>query len=91
MSEYLSGVNSGFFYLLTSCVLGFITIMSFVFLVKSYRAGIQIGMDKNDFNRICIDPTFVPSRENLEAVCRRMKLTEEETQRLLAYAKPAAE
>lgn len=51
----------------------------------------QIGMDKNDFNRICIDPTFVPSRENLEAVCRRMKLTEEETQRLLAYAKPAAE
>lgn len=46
MNDYLSRVNSGTFYLLVACVLGFITIMCVVFLVKSYRAGLQIGMDK---------------------------------------------
>lgn len=46
MNEYLSGVNSGIFYLLVAIVLGFITLMCVVFLVKSYRAGIKIGMDK---------------------------------------------
>lgn len=46
MNEYLSSVNSGMFYLLVAEILGFITIMCFVFLVKSYRAGIKIGMDK---------------------------------------------
>lgn len=46
MSEYLSGVNAGIFYLIVACVLGFITVMCCVFLVKSYRAGIRIGMDK---------------------------------------------
>ena len=46
MNEYLSSVNSGSFYLLVAGILGFITIMCFVFLVKSYRAGIKIGMDK---------------------------------------------
>ena len=46
MNEYLSNVNSGMFYLLVAGILGFITIMCFVFLVKSYRAGIKIGMDK---------------------------------------------
>lgn len=46
MSDYLSSVNSGIFYLLVACVLGFITLMCAVFLIKSYRAGIQLGMDK---------------------------------------------
>ena len=46
MNDYLSRVNSGIFYLLVAAVLGFITIMCVVFLVKSYRAGIRIGMDK---------------------------------------------
>ena len=46
MNEYLSSVNSGSFYLLVAGILGFITIMCFVFLVKSYRAGIKIGMDE---------------------------------------------
>ena len=46
MNEYLSSVNSWIFYLLVAGILGFITIMCFVFLVKSYRAGIKIGMDK---------------------------------------------
>lgn len=47
MSEYLSQVNSGWFYLITALVLGYITVLCVVFLVKSYRAGIKIGMDKN--------------------------------------------
>lgn len=46
MNDYLNSVNSGVFYLLVAGILGFITIMCFVFLVKSYRAGIKIGMDK---------------------------------------------
>ena len=46
MNDYLSQVNSGTFYLLVACVLGFITLMCAVFLIKSYRAGIQLGMDK---------------------------------------------
>lgn len=46
MNEYLSKVNSGTFYLIVGSVLGFITVMCAVFLVKSYRAGIKIGMDK---------------------------------------------
>lgn len=46
MNDYLANVNSGIFYLIVAAVLGFITIMCVVFLVKSYRAGIKIGMDK---------------------------------------------
>ena len=45
MEQYLSSVNAGSFYLIVACVLTFITIMCLVFLVKSYRAGIKIGMD----------------------------------------------
>lgn len=46
MNDYLSSINAGYFYLLVAGVLGFITIMCFVFLIKSYRSGIKIGMDK---------------------------------------------
>ena len=46
MNEYLSSVNAGIFYLIVALILGFITIMCFVFLVKSYRAGLKIGIDK---------------------------------------------
>lgn len=46
MNEYLSSVNSGIFYLLVAGILGFITMMCFVFLVKSYKAGVKIGIDK---------------------------------------------
>ena len=46
MNEYLSSVNSGIFYLLVGGILAFITIMCFVFLIKSYKAGIKIGIDK---------------------------------------------
>lgn len=41
----------------------------------SFRdSGIQI----NDFNQMCIVPDFVMPEENLEIVCAKMKLSEEE-------------
>ena len=46
MNEYLNSVNAGSFYLLVAGILTFITIMCFVFLIKSYKAGIALGMDK---------------------------------------------
>lgn len=46
MNQYLQDVNSGTFYLMVAIVLGFVTVICFVFLIKSYRAGIKIGMDK---------------------------------------------
>ena len=64
MNEYLSRVNAGHFYLLVAVVLGFITVMSFVFLVKSYRAGIKLGMDKAVLKKTIISSatfTLLPS------------------------------
>ena len=46
MNQYLQDVNSGTFYLMVAIVLSFVTGMCFVFLIKSYRAGVKIGMDK---------------------------------------------
>ena len=46
MNEYLQSVNAGYFYLLVAGVLAFITAICVLFLVKSYKAGIKIGMDK---------------------------------------------
>ena len=46
MNEYLSSVNAGAFYLLVAGILGFIMIMCFVFLLKSYKAGVELGIDK---------------------------------------------
>lgn len=46
MNGYLESVNSRAFYLIVAGILGFITIMCFVFLIKSYRAGVKLGIDK---------------------------------------------
>lgn len=46
MNGYLESVNAGYFYLLVAGVMAFITAICIVFLVKSYKAGIKIGMDK---------------------------------------------
>lgn len=64
MNEYLSSVNAGFLYLLVAAVLAFITIMCIVFLVKSYRAGIKIGMDKAVLKKTIVSSatfTLLPS------------------------------
>ena len=64
MNDYLSSVNAGFLYLLVAAVLAFITILCVVFLVKSYRAGIKIGMDKAILKKTIISSatfTVLPS------------------------------
>ena len=64
MDEYLSQVNALYFYALVAFVLAFVTIMCFVFLVKSYKAGIKIGMDKNVLKKTIISSatfTLLPS------------------------------
>ena len=45
MEQYLASVNSMTFYVIVAVVLGFITMMCFIFLIKSYKAGVAIGMD----------------------------------------------
>lgn len=62
--EYLSIVNSGTFYLIVAGVLTLITIMCLVFLVKSYRAGVRIGMDRAVLRKTIISSatfTLLPS------------------------------
>ena len=64
MGDYLSKVNSGTLYLIVGCVLAFITLMCVVFLVKSYRAGIKIGMDKKVLRQTIVSSatfTLLPS------------------------------
>ena len=64
MNTYLNDVNSGFFYLLVAAILLFITLMCVVFLVKSYKAGIEIGMDKQILKKTIISSatfTLLPS------------------------------
>ena len=46
MNDYLSSVNAAFLYWMVAAVLALMTVVCFVFLVKSYRAGLKIGMDK---------------------------------------------
>ena len=49
--DFLSQVNSLPVYLICGGVLLFIVIMCVVFLVKSYRAGLKIGMDPKVLKR----------------------------------------
>ncbi|MBQ8814281.1 MAG: DUF5058 family protein [Lachnospiraceae bacterium] len=51
MNEYLSQVNAPSLYFIVGGVLLFIAIMCVVFIVKSYRAGIAIGMDPKVLKR----------------------------------------
>ena len=64
MGDYLSNVNAGILYLIVAGVLAFITVMCVIFLVKSYRAGIKIGMDKQVLRKTIISSatfTLLPS------------------------------
>ena len=73
--DYLSSVNAGSIYLLVAGVLGFITIMSVVFLIKSYRAGIRIGMDKKILKKTILSSatfTAIPSLSILLGVIALM-------------------
>lgn len=64
MNTYLSSVNSGVFYLLVAAVLAFVTLMCVIFLVKSYKAGVEIGMDKQVLKKTIVSSatfTLLPS------------------------------
>lgn len=64
MEGYKNSVNAGYFYLIVALVLAFITIMCVVFLVKSYKAGLKLGMDKNVLKKTIISSatfTLLPS------------------------------
>jgi hypothetical protein len=64
MNEYLYQVNAGPIYLIVALVLAYITVMCLVFLLKSYRAGIKIGMDKKVLNKTILSSatfTLLPS------------------------------
>ena len=64
MNDYLSSVNSGVFYLIVALILGFVVTMCFVFLIKSYKAGIRLGMDKKVLKKIITSSatfTLLPS------------------------------
>ena len=64
MEAYKAMINSGVFYLIVAGVLLFITVMCFVFLIKSYKTGIAIGMDKAVLRKTIISSatfTLLPS------------------------------
>ena len=59
MNDYLASVNSGVFHMIVALVLLFMTVMCAVFLVKSYRAGVKIGMDPKKLKKtITASATF---------------------------------
>lgn len=43
------------------------------------------GIKKEDFTRLCIDRDFVLSKDDLEIVCNKMKLTEKEREELISF------
>lgn len=64
MNSYLSDVNGSVLYLLVAAVLAFITLMCVIFLVKSYKTGIEIGMDKQILKKTIVSSatfTLLPS------------------------------
>lgn len=64
MNDYLNNVNAGFFYAIVAIVLTFITVMCVVFLVKSYKTGIKIGMDPKVLKKTILSSatfTLLPS------------------------------
>ena len=64
MNEFLQGKDAGIFFIIVGLVLAFVTVMCFVFLIKSYKAGIKMGMDKNKLKKVITSSatfTLLPS------------------------------
>ncbi|MFV0351747.1 MAG: DUF5058 family protein [Oscillospiraceae bacterium] len=64
MNDFLSMANSGTMYLIVGVVILFVTLMSVVFMVKAYKEGIKIGMDKKKLRKAITSSaafTFIPS------------------------------
>ena len=59
MNEYMQAVNSPQLYAIVAIVLLVMTVVCTVFLVKSYRAGVKLGMDRKVLRRtITASATF---------------------------------
>ena len=64
MSNYLETINSIPFYAIVALVLVFVVVMCVIFLVKSYKAGIALGMDAKDLKKVMTSSatfTLLPS------------------------------
>lgn len=64
MNNYLEIVNCMPFYLIVAAVLTFVVAMCVIFLVKSYKAGIALGMDPKDLKKVMTSSatfTLLPS------------------------------
>jgi len=64
MGNYLETVNSIPFYVIVALVLVFVVTMCVIFLVKSYKAGIALGMDPKDLKKVMTSSatfTLLPS------------------------------
>ena len=64
MDDFLKGKDAGIFFLIVGLVLAFVTIMCFVFLIKSYKAGVKMGMDKKKLKKVITSSatfTLLPS------------------------------
>lgn len=46
----------------------------------------QLGVSKSDFTRLCTEEGFVMDEETIVRACSNMKLTAEETEKMLAVA-----
>lgn len=46
----------------------------------------ELGLDKDDFTKLCTQAGYALTREQTEELCKRMKLTEEESKGMLEAA-----
>ena len=46
----------------------------------------ELGLDKDDFTKLCTQDGYALTREQTEELCKRMKLTEEESKGMLEEA-----
>ena len=64
MDNFMAMANSGVLYLIAGVVIEFVMILAAVFLVKAYREGVKIGMDKKKMHKAITSSiafTVVPS------------------------------
>ena len=64
MNNYLSQVNASYFYIIVALILAFVSVMCVIFMYKSYKAGLKIGMDENVLKKTIVSSatfTLLPS------------------------------
>lgn len=65
MSQELSqAVNSGKMYLLVGCIVALVLLQAFLFLIRAWRQGVKVGMDKKKLRKVIVSSvtfTALPS------------------------------